>query len=184
MACCPGTNIYLPGEVTAGLNFSASVSSKDHPAPGWVLSLHLRGPGVVNLTGRADGASHVFEATGTDTAAWVAGDYWYSLRATQGANVAELERGTMRVLPDLLSAPEGYDGRSQAQIALDAINAVLAKRATLDQERYRINNRELYRTSISDLLKLRGFYAEQVRRENACKTGRTGFGRKIPVRFS
>lgn len=143
--------------------------------------MHLRGPKAVNLV--AD-SSHTFTADAATTAAWPDGDYWYTLRASDGTDTVELETGTLRVLPDLVAADDGYDGRSQAQIALDAIEAVLAKRATLDQERYRINNRELYRMSVSDLLKLRAFYAEQVRRETACKTGRSRFGRQIAVRFT
>lgn len=110
----------------------------------------------------------------------MAGDYWYSLRATTGTDLVELGTGTLRVLPDLVAAGDGFDGRSQAQIALAAIDAVLGKRATMDQERYRINNRELYRTPISDLLKLRGFYVAQVKRES----GRSTFGRQIAVRFT
>lgn len=174
------SSAYFPATATAGLSFSASVDAIGYPAPAWVLSLHLRGPKVINLTAAADGSAHLFTANAAATNGWDAGDYWYSLRATDGTDVVELETGTIRVLPDLVDAVAGFDGRTQAQIALDAINAVLAKRATLDQERYRINNRELYRTSVSDLLKLRSFYAAQVKRER----GGSSFGRQVLVRFS
>lgn len=184
MACCPAPNQYLPAAATAGLSFSAAVDVAAYPAPDWVLSAYLRGPKSVDLVATPDGTTHQFAATAAETGAWVAGDYWYSLRAARGSDVVEVETGTMRVLPDITAAADGYDGRSQAQIALDAIDAVIAKRATLDQERYRINNRELYRTPISDLLKLRGYYAAQVKRENACKSGRSKFGRQVLVRFS
>lgn len=184
MACCPPTNPYLPASATAGLNFSAAVDAGAYPAPDWSLALHLRGPKSVDLVATPDGTRHQFAAPATATGAWVAGEYWYSLRATRGADVVEIETGTMRVLPDITAAGDGYDGRSPARIALDAINAVLEKRASLDQERYRINNRELYRTPISDLLKLRSFYVQQVKREDACKAGRSTFGRQVLVRFS
>lgn len=148
------------------------------------MAVHLRGPKSVNLAATPNGTVHQFAATAAETGAWTAGEYWYSVRATRGDDVVELETGTFRVLPDITAAGDGYDGRSQAEIALAAIDAVLAKRATLDQERYRINNRELYRTPIADLLKLRGYYAAQVKRENACKAGRSKFGRQVLVRFS
>lgn len=148
------------------------------------MSLHLRGQAAINLTAAPAGTAHQFSAPAADTAGWAAAEYWYTLRATNGTDTIELETGTLRVLPDLVSAVAGYDGRSQAQIALEAIDAVLGKRASLDQERYRINNRELYRTPISDLLKLRAFYVAQVKRENGCKSGRSTFGRQIAVRFS
>lgn len=180
MACTP----RIPERITAGLSFSAAFAAAAHPAPDWNLSLHIRGPQAIDLVAEVRGTGHRFAATAEATAAWKPGDYWYSLRASNGADTVEIETGQMHVLPDLLSAPEGYDGRSQAQIALDAIESVLGKRATLDQERYRINNRELYRTPIADLLKLRSFYAQQVRREAARKSGNNRFGRPILVRFS
>lgn len=173
----------MPATATAGLNFAATVDATAYPAPDWVLSLHMRGPKSVDVTADSSGTVHSFAVAASVTSVWDAGNYWYTLRATNGTDTVELENGTIRVLPDLLAEAEGYDGRTQAQIALDAIEAVLGKRATIDQERYRINNRELYRTSISDLLKLRSFYVEQVRRENGCATGRSRFGRQIAVRF-
>lgn len=171
---------YIPATATAGLSFSADVDATEYPAPAWDLTLHLRGPESINLTATDNGTAHKFAANAAMTAGWNAGDYWYSLRATNGTDTVELETGTLKVLLDLLAAQPGYDGRSQAQISLDAIEAVLGKRATIDQERYRINNRELYRTPIADLLKLRSFYAAQVKRER----GGSSFGRQISVRFS
>ncbi|MDC6408575.1 hypothetical protein LOK82_08010 [Xylella fastidiosa subsp. multiplex] len=94
----------------------------------------------------------------------------------------ELKRGKLRVEPDFASLPQGYDGRSDNQRALDAINAVLQKRATQDQQRYRINNRELWRTPIAELLKLRTFYAVAVQRETPTDTPRS-WGNIVPVRF-
>lgn len=155
-----------------------------YPAPAWTVTLHLRGPSDINLTATGDSASHQFSAAPAVTGSWVPGAYWWAIRATDGTDVVEIERGTLSVLPDLVSVTGAYDGRSENEKALDAIEAVLAKRATLDQERYRINNRELYRTPITDLLKLRTFYAAQVRREKAKAGGRSGWGRAIHVRFS
>lgn len=172
----------LPATITAGLSFSVLADLSAYPAPEWALVLHLRGPKAINLEATADGSAHRFAADAATTASWTAGEYWYALRAKKGADVLEIERGTVRVLPDMVAAGDGYDGRSQAQIALAAIDAVLQNRATIDQERYRINNRELYRTPIADLLKLRSFYVEQVRREQCGSRGR--FGRQIPVRFT
>ena len=51
----------------------------------------------------------------------------------------------------------------------------------MDQERYRINNRELYRTPIADLIKLRDMYRAEVNRERAAKCGKNPFGRKVRV---
>ena len=91
--------------------------------------------------------------------------------------------GQITITPDLINAPVGFDGRTPNQIALDAIEAVIAQRATLDQERYRINNRELYRTSIPDLIKLRDHYVRLVKREQDIACGRNPFGNTVRVRL-
>ena len=178
------TAVYFPSEVGAGLNFTATIDAGDYPAPGWTVQAILRGPAAINLTASPQGSQHVFDVPAATTANWVPGTYWYSIRATDGAAVFEISSGQATVTPDLAQAAVGFDGRSPNQIALDAIKAVLAKRATQDQQRYTINNRELWRTPIADLLKLKAHYTVQVRRELARKRGDTGLGRAIPVRFS
>lgn len=170
----------LPAEITAGLDFQAAVDAPAYPAPDWTLRAIVRGPQAIDLTATADGTSHVFTADAATTAAWKPGAYWYSLRATNGSAVMDAGRGQLTILADLAAVTEPYDGRSQAAIALDAIDAVIAKRATLDQQRYMINNRELWRTPIADLLKLRAYYATQVRRERNSPR----WGKPIIVKFS
>lgn len=149
------------------------------------MELILRGPTAINIsgtgTGTGAGTDYVLEA---NTASWASGDYWYSLRMTSASGTVEVDSGSIEFLADLAGVSGEFDGRSDNQKCLDSIDAVLANRATLDQERYKINNRELWRTPISELLKLRAFYAVQVRRECARKSGRSAFGRRINVRFT
>lgn len=174
---------YIPLEITAGLSFTATISESKYPAPEWELAFYIRGPETATITAEVDGTSHKITASAATTGAWPAGQYWYAIRVTDGTDVFEIEKGTLQVLADLAAVTaDGYDGRTQAEIALEAIDAVIANRATVDQERYRINNRELYRTPISQLLQLRSFYAAKVRKERGLNSG--GFGRSIPVRFS
>ena len=179
VSCCGN----FPDEITAGLTFSHLVTLTAYPAPDWSLAVYLRGPQAINLTATAEGSQHRFLVGADVTATWQAGAYWYTMRATRGSDVVEVETGELQVLPDLAAVTGAYDGRSQNEIALAAIDAVLAKRATLDQERYRINNRELYRTPIADLLKLRSYYAEQVKREKAAACGQNPFGATVRVRL-
>lgn len=176
--------IELPVKATAGLSFSASVIDTRHPAPTWALTLYLRGPASIDIAGAHDGAGHAFKQTATETAAWTPGRYWWTLRAASAdSDVIEIETGELLVAPDMVGAPT-FDGRSEAETALDAIDAVLGKRATIDQERYRINNRELYRMSIGELTKLRSHFVAQIARERRKAAGKSAWGRSIPVRFS
>jgi hypothetical protein len=169
----------FPAECTAGLNFQASAAFAAYPAPTWTLTAHLRGPASIDL--QADAAG-VFTATAATTAAWAPGTYWWSMRATNGTDVLEVATGQLVVNPDL-AATAGFDGRTQNERTLDAICAVLEKRASQDQQRYVIKDRELWRTPITDLLKLKAHYQAAVRRERAAAAGRSTFGRIIKVNF-
>lgn len=171
----------IPKTIQAGVNFTASATLPAY-ANGWDVLLYLRGPSAVDLEATQDGNVFTFAATGAVTSAWKPGEYAYSIRATNGGDVVELAACRVTVLPDLVAAAEGHDARSEYRKALEAIEAVLAKRATMDQERYRINNRELYRTPIGDLLKLRAFYAQKVA-EECCTSGGRGRFRDIRVGF-
>lgn len=180
MTCTP----FLPAEITSGLDFQADFSLSDYPAPAWSLKAVLRGPQAIDLVSTAVGSSHHLAATAATTAAWAPGVYWFSLRALSGARTVELGKGQLHILQDLAAVAGPFDGRTQNEIALEAINAVLAKKATRDQLRYVINNRELWRMRPADLLQLRAFYVTQVRRERQRANGCATFGRAVTVRFS
>lgn len=171
----------LPSTIGAGVNFSACAWRAQFSGADWALTLLLRGPAVIDLTANRDGARHVWDIAGGLTKDWTPGEYAYAIRATNGEDIVEVESGRVRIVPDLAAMPAGDDGRSPNRIALDAIEAVIAKRATQGQERYRINNRELYRTPIVDLLKLRAHYLERVAREQAQAQGRALFGQQVKV---
>jgi len=180
MSCKPN----IPAEATAGLDFQASVFLRDYPSNAWTMKLVLRGPASIDMTAVADGLGFLFSVPASATEAWAAGVYWYSLRASQTASVVEIDRGQMNVIADLAAVTGTYDGRTQNEIALDAIDAVIGKRATVDQQRYKINERELWRMSIADLMKLRAYLSTQVRRERARLKGCSTFGRPVVVRFN
>lgn len=174
----------FPAKFSAGLTLDRLVTSTAYPAPEWALSVLLRGPSSIDLEATAEGEKHRFKATATQTAAWVPGVYAFALRATNtDGDVAELERGTFTVLPDINGIATGDDQRTQARRTLDAINAVIEKRASQDQQRYVINNRELWRTPIADLLALRDRFLAEVRREENAACGRSQWGPAVRVRF-
>jgi ferric-dicitrate binding protein FerR (iron transport regulator) len=166
----------IPSQITAGLSFQARAQLADYPVGVWTLRLLLRGAVAVDVDATVDGSDHVFSVAAGVTATWTAGEYAFAVRATNGTDVVEVEAGRVRVLADLANASAGFDPRSQNRIALDAIEAVIAKRATLDQDRYRINNRELYRTPIAELLRLRKHYKVECQREEGKAAGKGRIG--------
>ncbi len=175
----------LPDSFSAGLTFDALATCVAYPASsGWVLTALLRGPSSIDLTATAEGNQHRISASAAETAAWLPGVYAYMIRATQGADVAAVESGVITIKPDFAATVDGTDMRSPNAIVLASIEAVIAKRATQDQQRYTINNRELWRTPIADLLKLRATYRDLVRQENNAACGRSGYGRLVRIRFT
>lgn len=172
----------LPAKIKAGLTFSIGPISTAYAAPEWSLSLKLRGPQAIDVEGNADA---ILRAEATATAEWVAGLYAYSIRATDTiGTVVEIEAGQVTIEPDLAALGPGHDSRDHVRRTLEAIEAVIERRATLDQEKYKINNRELWRTPVADLLRLRDRYKAELRMMNAKARGglfnqrvRVGFGR-------
>jgi enamine deaminase RidA (YjgF/YER057c/UK114 family) len=174
----------FPASFSAGLNFDKTAILTAYPAPDWSLSAILRGPSAINFTSQPVENAHRLLVSAAETAGWTPGAYTYSLRATCGDDVVEVETGQITIKPDLASAQDGFDGRHHVQKVLDNIEAVLEKRATIDQERYKINNRELWRTPISELLALRDRYRAELRRMKAAGKGGAGlFDQAVRVRF-
>lgn len=172
----------IPGEIGAGVTFRATVSLPVYPAPDWSVDLILRGPGQIDLASTADGDNHAFHAAAAATKDWVPGHYRFELRASDGVDVVTVETGETRIAPDLAAIGQSHDGRDHVRKVLDAVEAVIENRATIDQQSYQINNRSLQRTPMNELLRLRDRYRAELRQQ---KRGgkRGGLGPQIKVRF-
>ncbi len=119
------------------------------------------------------------------TAPYAADDYnWFSWVEKSGARYS-VGQGTCRIKPDPAVLTTAYDGRSHPARVLAAIEAVLEKRATMDQESYSIGGRTLARMSVGDLMRFRQRYAAEVAAEDAAARLALGLGggRKIQVRL-
>jgi hypothetical protein len=173
----------IPTEIAAGVTLEIPITLTAYPASGWTMTLALRGPAAIDLTATADGDTHVIGAGAATTAAWLPGRYWWTLRVSDGTDTIEVDSGQTTIRGDLTAEGAGYDGRGHVEKVLDAIEAVIEGRASQDQERYRINNRELQRTPIADLIKLRETYRAELRRLKAARRGSTLLGRQVLTRF-
>jgi len=174
---------YLPAKIAAGLTLEQTIRLPDYPASSWTLSVVLRGIDAIDLTATADGDDYLLKEDATTTGGWSPGQYWVSIRVTDGTDVLQVEEGNVEVLPDLADKAAGYDGRTHAEKVLEAIEAVIESRATKDQRRYRVNNRELERQGIDELLRLRDRYRDEVRRQKMAAKGQSLLGRPVRVRF-
>ena len=176
-------------QLIAGDTLDFDVSVPDYAASaGYTLKYRLvpRAAGsAIEITASANGADYAVEVSAATTSTWAAGEYaWYSWVEITGARYT-IDSGqiTIKANPATLAAAE--DTRSQAEIALAAINAVLANRATLDQEEYTIGQRSLKRTPVAELIRLKNYFEGVVAREGADLRAARGLPRnnKLLVRF-
>lgn len=178
------SDLRFPNKITAGLTFKHSVNLTAYPASSWHLVAYLRGPIAIDLSAITDGNQHLFNIPAENTKKWAAGHYGYSLRATHtDGQVDEIDTGPIQIIADLAEITDQIDLRSHARKTLAALEAVIEGRASLDQERYRINNRELYRTPLEVLTKLRNQYRVEVSRELAKESGGSQFGKVIRIKL-
>lgn len=178
-----------PSRFTAGESLSWKKSFSDYLAgDGWTLTYYFRGPGKgFDAEASADANAFIVTVPASDTAVCVPGDYAYQGVVTKDSESIVVDRGSVTVLPGLASTPvtESFDGRSQAQRILDAIDATLEGKATADQLEYTIGNRQLKRYSMAELLQVRDRYASIVAREKTDEGVRNGrpFFRNVYTRF-
>lgn len=167
----------IPKRAIRGTTVACRLSCGLSPEEGWALALTLRGPGTADIDATADGDAFLVElpTTEMDPGLW----FWQATATNETTGAVQVPlSGEITIEPSLTDQEAGYDGRTEARKALDAINAVLADKATKDQASYTIKGRALTRYPVADLLKLRAFFVAKVRREE----GRGGF-KKIGVVF-
>lgn len=150
---------HIPSTVTANFSNTVIVSGTGvSPITAYTFKVSLRGPSTQDITGTVTGDSITF-----DMLIPVAGMYRYTLLAIDTNQIRTLiESGDLVVTPDPTAIEDGQDLRSHAKKVLDAIEAVLEKRATKDQESHTIAGRSLSRTPIADLLMLRDRYRAEL----------------------
>jgi hypothetical protein len=163
-------------KIVQGDSLNWTETETDYPASdSWVVYYVL-----VNETSRiafnstADGDFHLFDITTATTSAWKAGEYNYQRYVSDSTDRVTLDQGSVVIEKDFTTAS---DRRSHAKKVLDAIEAVIEDRASIDQQEYTINGRSLKRMTLDDLLKLRGYYKSVVRKE-------AGKSSTIQVRFT
>lgn len=159
----------------------------DFPAGTWTLTYRFKNAtGGFEVVATADGTNHEVSVASSTTANFLAGTYSWAAQVVNGATKKTVDMGEVKVLPNLFAgaAATASDLRSHPRKVLDAIEAVIEGRATLDQEEFQIGGRMLKRTSIPHLLKLRSRYQDEVAREQAAERLANGLGtaRKLQVR--
>jgi hypothetical protein len=182
-------NTLIAGDT---LRFDTEVP--DYPATsGYTLSYRLfartGAGGAIDITASANGAGYRVNVLPVTTASWEPGRYSWSSYVTDGTDRFVIERGEIEILADPVAGSDSYDTRTHARRVLDAIEAVLEKRASVDQMELSVEFsgqvRQLKRTPLQDLIALRSKYLMYVADEEAAERMRNGLGsrRRVMARF-
>jgi len=181
----------IPPSITAGVDvvwtdvattdiFGNSVTSATHNLT-YYFRLNTAGEGVT-ATGTAYDSGWQVTIPAATSAGMNPSTGWYFqavVTAISGGAVSEYSRGQIEVQASLAYAgsPAAFDGRTQAQKDLDAVQAAIRSLMTggATQE-YRIGNRSLKRYDLADLLALESQLKATVVRENKAKIIASGLG--------
>ena len=162
--------------------------SQDYPVADYSLSYEFNlvdGATVANftLTASESGDDYIIEESSTTS--YTKGNYnWvsYITRSSDSARV-KLEEGFVEIQDNYATTSASV--RSHAKIVLDAIEAVIENRATMDQSSMSIAGRSLSRLSIDELLTFRDRYkAEYLKEVKQLRIkNKRGSGNTIKVNF-
>jgi hypothetical protein len=180
-----------PKSFVAGDTVEWEKSLADYPASEWTLTYYFWNESKdFSVVASADGDNYQITIPAATSEDYTAGTYNWKAIVSQGSEET-LERHTVAsgqiIIRHNPAAGEGsgIDSRSAVKIALDAIEAVIAGRASKDQESYSIAGRSLSRTPMADLIMLRTHYAKLYAKEQQEDRIEQGLGgKKIHIRFT
>lgn len=141
---------------------------------------------TVTGTARTDGGWDLAIPAGT-TEGFNAGTWSWQSRITSGAVVITVGSGTFETLPSLsyAGAPGAFDGRSQAEQDLEAVQAAIRAIVSKRAKSYTINSRSFTYADLGQLMEREAQLKAIVNRERAAEKVAAGLGdpRSLFVRF-
>lgn len=145
---------------------------------------------AATVNGTASSTGWAFTISSSISAGFDAGEWYFQAVATalSGGAKTTVGAGSLTVLPNLgyVGSPGAFDGRSQAEKDLDAVNAAIRALMTGGAVReYRIGERQITRYSLSELLVLQSRLKAEVAREKKAEMIANGMGNphSVFVRF-
>ena len=157
---------------------------------GETLELSVGAPDALSVEFRFGGASTPTAAAATltdglwkvtiDTASWTAGNYVWQAWGTFAGSVKRIVASEAFTLAPALATG---DLRTTAAKIVEMIEAQMAGNASEAVRRYRINNRELERYSVGELMQLLGYWKNRLKTEQRKARGQSALGPRIEIRI-
>ena len=110
------------------------------------------------------------------TGAWDAGTWYWQRKITSGSDVVITGSGTTTVLASLAytGTPEAFDGRSQAEQDLDAVQAAIRAIISGQSKQYSIGSRSFTKLDLGVLMQREAQLKALVARERAAERAAQG----------
>ncbi len=184
----------IPSEIRAGDtvkwrdNSSNDVFGNEIKSDQWTLKYYLRTnvrPGVAHTsTGSAYSTGWEFTISATDSSAFDAGNWYWQAIANKSSEKLTLGAGQLEVLAALeySGTPAAYDGRTQAQIDLDAVQAAIRSLISNGAKQYSIGGRSFTKLDLPDLMQRETKLKAEVKREQTADL--IAMARAIPTTCS
>ena len=156
----------------------------------WTLTYYLRTNTAsegASVVGSADGTGWTFTLAAATSAGFDAGDWYWQAIATSGSEKVTLGAGQLEVLAALeySGTPSAFDGRSQAQQDLDAVQAAIRAIISGGAKQYSIGSRSFTKLDLGELMERESKLKAEVKREQMADLIANGLGNphNLFVRF-
>lgn len=160
------------------------------PGDGWTLKYVAVTTGQqITITATVVGTIYDIFLTSSATAAFNTGRWHWQAYVTRSPGGIEerytVSEGDWDIYANLATVTGGVDSRSHAKKVLDALEAMIEGKASIDQQEYTIHGRSLKRLSPAELIQWRSFYKNEYAREVTADRIAQGLGarNKLVTRF-
>lgn len=175
-----------PTSFTAGDTLSWTRSLADYPASaGWVLAYRfINATAKFDISATASGSDHLVSVAASTTVGYAPGTYSWQAFVTKAAERYTVGTGVCVVEPNLAAVSAvGYDDRTPARKALDALNAGLATfGSNAHVQGYNIEGREMRYRTFADFIAARDRLVQEVKREEDAQRAAAGLASKNRLR--
>jgi hypothetical protein len=192
-----GEAVTVPAQIRAGdtvqwrVPATTDVLGNAVDAATWTLTYYLRTNTAsegATVVATPDGANWLVTIAAATTAGFDAGQWFWQGVATKGSESLTIGTGQLQVLPalDYSGTPGAFDGRSQIQKDLEAVQAAIRSLVAGGAvQQYSIGNRQLSRYQLSQLIELESKLKAELKREQKAELIANGLGNphNLFVRF-
>jgi hypothetical protein len=162
--------LNVPKELTAGVSADWLSTLNDYPSSQWNLLINIAGQTIIPTTSTPqDDGGWLTEIDGADLEDAVPGEYFWSARviAVEDGRARSVGAGNLKILANLATVDDPYDGRTPAKKIHDSILQALQDMAGGKIASYSIEGRSATYRTLEELNKAESYWRQRVRDEQA-----------------